>query len=193
MYAFVRRLHLLTGLGLLLFVLMYFVTGYVIIHPGWFGKAEPKTVVRTETLEAPDGLSESGMSDYLQQRFGLRGQSGVVNRRPDGSERFTFTRPGTAIEAVIPAGGRQVIITEKTSPFRGVANGFHRLRGYRGGTFYVIWAVLYDLASAALILFAITGIFLWYKSTARRWPGAVCLAASFGFTASMVIYLVIRR
>jgi hypothetical protein len=57
----------------------------------------------------------------------------------------------------------------------------------------VIWAVLYDLASAALILFAITGIFLWYKSTSRRLPGVVCLAASFGFTASMVIYLVIRR
>jgi hypothetical protein len=193
MYQLVRRVHLFTGLGLLLFVLMYFFTGYVIIHGKWFGQSEPKTSARTEPLEAPSGLSDEGMSHYLQERFDLRGQPGAVNHRPDGSARFTFGRPGTAIEVVVAAGGRQVAITEKKFPFRGTANGFHRLRGYRGGPFYVAWAVLYDLASAALILFAITGIFLWYKSTARRWPGLVCLAASFGFTASMVIYLLVRQ
>jgi hypothetical protein len=193
MYQLVRRVHLFTGLGLLLFVLMYFFTGYVIIHGKWFGQSESKTSVRTETMEAPPGLSEEGMSIHLQERFDLRGQRGAVNHRPDGSARFTFGRPGTAIEALVAPGGRQVTITERKFDFRGTANGFHRLRGYRGGAFYLGWTVLYDLASAALILFAITGIFLWYKSTARRWPGLLCLAASFGFTASMVIYLLVRR
>jgi hypothetical protein len=193
MYQLVRRLHLFTGLGLLLFILMYFVTGYVMIHSQWFGNSQPKTLVHTEPLEFPPGLSEEGMSRYLQERFDLRGQPGSVNRRPDGSRRFTFGRPGTAVEALVDAGGRQVTLTEKKLPFRGTANGFHRLRGYRGGAFYMVWAALYDLASAALILFAITGIFLWYQSTLLRWPGLLCLAASFGFTASMVVYLVVRR
>jgi hypothetical protein len=190
MYQLVRRIHLFTGLGLLLFILMYFVTGYVIIHGPWFGKTDPAVSVRTEPLAAPSGLSETQLAAYLQERFDLRGQPGAPNRRGDGSVRFTFGRPGTAIEAVVAAGGRQVSITERKLPFRGTANGFHRLRGYRGGAFYMVWAALYDLASAALILFAITGVFLWYKSTTRRWPGVLCLAGSVGFTASMVIYLV---
>lgn len=189
MYTFIRRIHLFAGLLLLVFVLMYFLSGYVLIHEPWFGGREPRTSVRTEPLASAGMFTDEAMSLYLQQAFNLRGQRSPANHRADGSVRFGFAHPGTAFEALVAAGGKQVTITRKDFGFGGLANGFHRLRGYHGGWLYVLWALLYDLASAALIVFAITGIVLWHQSTARRLPGWLCLGASFGFTAVMVLYL----
>jgi len=37
-----------------------------------------------------------------------------------------------------------------------------------GGWLYDLWAVVYDLASASMILFALSGIYLWHQ----RRPGS---------------------
>lgn len=193
LYQFIRRVHLFTGLLLLAYVLLYFLTGYVMIHAKWFGKNEPKTSIRKEPLSHFEAASDEAMSQHLQETFGLRGQRGPVNHRPDGSVRFGFARPGTSFEALVSPDGKQVTITEKDFAFAGIANGLHRLRGYHGGGIYVLWSLLYDLASFSLILFAVTGVFLWYKGTARKWPGLVFLSAGFGFTAAMILYLMFSK
>ena len=189
MYHFIRRIHLFTGLLLLVFVLMYFLSGYVMIHGKWFVEREPKVSVRTETLNFLVDPSDASLAGRLQAAFGLRGQSSSPEHKSDGSTRFNFVRPGTTFQAVITPGSGEITITRKDFGFRGVANGFHRLRGYHGGWIYVLWSCLYDLASVALILFGITGVVLWYQSTARHLPGWACLVASFGFTAAMICYL----
>jgi hypothetical protein len=68
--------------------------------------------------------------------------------------------------------------------------GFHRLHRYGGGWVYNLWMVFYDLASFSVILFAASGVYLWYKLTRRRALGWTCLAASFGFTAGTILYFV---
>jgi hypothetical protein len=191
LYTLFRRIHLFTGLLLLVFVLMYFVTGYVIVHRPWFGKSNPRITTRTEALNLRGRPSDEQMAEYLQDTFDLRGQPGAANHRADGSIRFTFARPGTSFEAVILPGAKQVTITRKDLAATDVANGLHRLRGYRGGWVYWLWALLYDLASAALIVFALTGIVLWYQSTSRRLGGWICLSLSFSFTAAMILYLML--
>jgi hypothetical protein len=193
MHHLIRRIHLFAGLALLVFVLMYFVSGYVIVHRPWFGSNQPKTSTRQEPIEVPADLSEEGLSRYLQDKLGLRGQRRPANHQSDGSLRFSFVRPGTSYEVVIPAGQKEAKITERHGGGAEVLNGMHRLHGYRGGGLYVIWAIIYDLASAALIVFALSGIILWYQSTRPRWPGWCCLGLSFGFTASMVAYLLVSK
>ena len=189
MYLLIRRIHLFTGLLLLLFVFMYFVSGYVIIHRPWFGKNAPKTSTRTETLEFNGETSEEAMAKFLQDRFDLRGRSGAIKHRPDGSVQFNFARPGTIHEAVVASEGKQVTITSKEFGFADLANGMHRLHGYKGGWLYWVWALFFDLASAALIVFALTGVVLWYQMGGNRIPGLICLLVSFGFTAAMISYL----
>jgi hypothetical protein len=189
MYHLIRKIHLFTGLLLLVFVIMYFASGYVMIHPRWFGERQPKLSVRTEALNFPAEPSDGAFAERLKEAFGLRGQSSPPERRKDGSTRFNFVRPGTAFQADLSPDGKQITITRKDFGFSGLANGMHRLRGYHGGWLYYLWAFLYDLASGALIIFAITGIILWYQSCSRRLAGWACLAASFGFTAGMICYL----
>jgi len=193
MYTFIRRIHLFSGLVLLVFVLMYFVSGYVIIHRPWFGKSEPATIHRQEPLIVSERRSDEEMSRYLQEKYGLRGQRSPANHRPDGSVRFSFVRPGTSFEALIAPDGKSLTITEKHLGAADIANGLHRLHGYHGGWLYLLWAFVYDLASAALIVFAISGVVLWFQSTSRRLAGWLCLALSCGFTASMMGYLLLSR
>jgi hypothetical protein len=193
MYPLIRRVHLFTGLLLLVFVLMYFASGYVMVHNEWFNKPGPATTTRTETLNYSGESSDEVLSRYLQETFDLRGKRNPPNHRKDGSRQFNYTRPGTTFEAVVSPDGKQVAVTRKEFGFVGLANGMHRLHGYGGGRIYDAWAFLYDLASAALILFALTGIILWYQSTSRRLPGLICLGLSFGFSAAMILYLLYRK
>ena len=193
MYHVIRRIHLFCGLLLLVFVLMYFLSGYVIIHESWFKRSEPKNTIHTEALDAPKNLSDDALSQYLQKTFDLRGQRAPADHRSDGSTRFLFLRPGTTHEAVVASGGKEVTITSKRFDVANIANGMHRLRGYHGGWLYCLWACFYDLASLALILFALSGIFLWYKSTHRRLVGVICLSLSLSFSAAMVLYLMLSK
>src|SRR5947208_8087109 len=73
MYQFFRQVHLFTGLLLLVFVLMYFFTGYVMIHGKWFGPNEPKTSVETNSFPLVANESDADLARRLQRQFGLSG------------------------------------------------------------------------------------------------------------------------
>ena len=191
MYHLWRRIHLFTGLVLLVFVLMYFVSGYVMIHGEWFGERKSKDSSRTEALNIPRGIADAELARYVQAAFDLRGQAGSPEHRKDGSIRINFVRPGTTYQARIDPAGKSVTINRKTFGFAGIANGLHRLKGYHGGWAYSIWSLMYDCASLALIIFGVTGVVLWYQSTTRRLAGWICLAAGFGFTTAMILHLML--
>ena len=50
MYKIIRQIHSLAACALLLFVVMYFVTGYVLIHGEWFDRLKPDRITYTETV-----------------------------------------------------------------------------------------------------------------------------------------------
>ena len=50
-----------------------------------------------------------------------------------------------------------------------------------------------DLASLSLILFALTGIYLWWRLARRRFWGYVCLAVSWGYTGVTIAYLMYSK
>ena len=189
-YEVIRKIHLYTAFVLLAFVLMYFVTGYVLIHNEWFPRSEPKVATREEALAPSPGASPEQMSVDLQRHFDLPGKRSEPKHNRDGSWKFQYVRPGTTCEAVVnPAGDR---VTIKRTDFGAAQTmiGFHRLHRYGGGWVYDLWMVLYDLASVSMILFAASGVYLWYKLTRRRLLGWVLLAAGLGFTAGTMVYLV---
>jgi len=53
--------------------------------------------------------------------------------------------------------------------------------------------LLYDLASLSLILFGLTGIYLWWRLARRRFWGYVCLAVSWGYTGVTIAYLMYSK
>lgn len=188
-YTLWRKIHLYAGLAVLAFVVMYFVTGYPMIHHKWFSNPEPVITKRTESL-AYRGPEEPGaFSDYLQETFDLGGKPIQRVRLRDGSWRFRYSRPGTIHDLVVPPAGDSVSITTRRESVIATMVKFHRLKGYGGGKLYSVWALLYDLASFSLIVFAVTGIYLWYKLTKKKLLGWIFLGISYGYAVATILYL----
>jgi hypothetical protein len=188
-YTVFRKIHLYSGLILLTFVVMYFITGYALIHHEWFPESEPVKTTRIEPLSFAGVGDPDTYSLYLQERFELRGKRRQPNRFDDGRWRFRYFRPGTTHEALVAADGRNVAITTRDGTTYTTMAGFHALHGYGGGWLYDVWAVLYDLASLSMIVFAISGIYLWYRLTRRKLVGWIFLGLSYGYAGVTILYL----
>lgn len=192
MHTVIRTIHLYCALILATFVSMYFATGYVLTRPGWFGDRDPITTTRTEPLgeEArrfqPDDPAFLG---WLKNRFEIGGRAGAVRKQQDGGWKVDFHRPGYTTSLTIPSDFANVNITESQLGWRKTWIGFHRLHGYHGGWLYVVWAFIYDLASLSMIVFAITGVVLWYQLSKNKIPGLIVLGIGFVYTLSTVLYL----
>ena len=191
MYELTRKIHLCAGLAILTFVLMYFLTGYLMIRHDLLPEDKPvkKTVVESLDRDLPE-MSSQELSVYLQDRFDLKGKRNIPGGpRKDGTWRFNYYHPGLAAVAVISSDGKKVEITTTAQGARGVINGLHRLHGYGGGWLYDIWAFMYDLASLALIVFPVSGFILWLRIGRRKLAGSLVLACGFSVPAAIVLYL----
>lgn len=188
-YTLLRKIHLYAGLVILAFVIMYFVTGYPMIHHDWFSSPEAVKKTRTEPLAYTGPREPAAYSMYLQETFDLRGKPTRQRRLGDGSWEFRFSRPGTFHEAIVTPAGDSVRITTREENAIDTMIGFHRLRGYDSGMLYDLWALLYDFASLSLIVFAFTGIYLWYRLTKKKLLGWICLGVSYGYAAVTILYL----
>ena len=191
MYEITRKIHLYAGLAILTFVVMYFLTGYLMIKHDLLPEDKPvkKTVVERLDQDLPE-MSNQEFSVYLQDRFDLKGKRNVPGRpRKDGTWRFTYYRPGFTSVAVVSSDGKEVEITTTAQGARGVIIGLHRLHGYGGGWLYDIWAFMYDLASLALIVFPVSGFILWFRTSRRKLAGSLVLACGFSVPAAIVLYL----
>lgn len=190
MYDYIRAVHLYAGMAILVFLLMYFATGYSMIHPDLLADADPVRTTHAERLHYAGERTPEAYAEYLQDTYGLYGQPQDPVRLENGSWRFRYARPGTAYEAVVSARGDSVHITESCDSLRRTLVGFHRLHGYGGGFVYDVWSVFYDLASLALILFAVTGVCMWHRLTQRRFLGWLGLGASFAYAGATIAYLI---
>jgi hypothetical protein len=190
----IRRLHLFAGLTLLVWVALYFVTGWVMVHEDWFPRRDADKQTRSLTL---DGQGERNSGEFVRQletTFDIHGKRNEPVRRGDGTWRFNWIRPGHRYEVTVSATGDRADFTHVQLNGVGVLHGLHRLHGYGGGPLYDGWVVAYDVASASMILFALSGIWLWWRQSAgRRLAGWVCLATGFGFTGAMIAYLMYSR
>jgi len=188
-YTLLRKIHLYAGLVVMVFVIMYFVTGYPMIHGRWFPMPAIVATTRTEQLLYTGPNEPAAYAKYLQDTFDLRGKLTRQQRLDDGRWVFRYSRPGTTYAAVVaPTGDSVRITTLKENPIETMVT-FHRLHGYDGGALYAVWAFLYDLSSFSLILFSVTGIYLWYKLTKKKLLGWIFLAISYGYASATVLYL----
>jgi hypothetical protein len=192
MYRILRLVHLVSGAALIAFLLMYFVTGYVLIKGKWFG--DPKPVVVTRTLDLtpgtlPAGAATAEIGARLQAFVGARGKPAPPRQLKNGAWAFNFFHPGHETVLNLSSDARRLAITERTHAWQRTFVGLHRLHGYGGGWLYNLWSFLMDLSSLSMIVFASTGVWMWLQLTRRRWPGYLLLVFGCAYTLGMVVYL----
>ena len=188
-----QKIHLYTGLGLLTFVLMYFFTGLVLIKHDWFPQKDPDKSTRVEQVSIPAVLDVDETGGWIADKFSLSGQPQPPQKIDDGRVRYRFNRPGTNLTAILDADRESVELETAKSNFRPTMIGFHAIHGYRGNLVWLLWGLMYDLASAGCIAFAVSGIWIWAAARERDSVSWVMLATGVGFTLAMVLYLMLTK
>jgi hypothetical protein len=194
MYNLLRKIHLYAGLTILCFLMMYFLTGYIIIHGTWFGKAPPTAATRTETLaNLPSPLTPESLAAHIKSTYNLNGRTRIPKEQPDDAIRFSIARPGTTEQFDLPNNSNTLTIKTTRENLAGTLVQMHRIHGYAHGALFNIWVFLNDLASFSCILFALTGVYLWWKSVKQKLWGILALTASTSYTIAILLYLLYAR
>lgn len=186
MYSIIRKLHLYSSFFLAAFILMYFVTGFIMIFEPDFKRGNIQEVRISEAISGVQ-MHPDSLIHWLRKEYDIHGQYAV--RMEAQQAVVNFWHPGTVTEVKIPYPVDSVFITTKKGNIYTTLHQFHRLHGYQGGLNYYVWAFVYDLSASSMIVFALSGLYLWYKTERNRIAGWIVLSASTLLTAMTIIYL----
>ncbi|MDX2245625.1 MAG: PepSY-associated TM helix domain-containing protein [Bacteroidia bacterium] len=187
LYILFRQIHFYSGAFLLVFLLLFFVTGYLLTQHDWFDHPEPVQEITSHSLPVPGFEEESEKIDWLRSQYSIVGKSNPVRQSEDGSWHVDFISPRHTIKVhVFPLSDSLSIEKTQHPPYRTLVV-LHRMHNYGGGWFYNIYLFFMDMVSISLLIFSATGIYLWWKLIPSKWLGAALLVAGLGYVAGVII------
>jgi hypothetical protein len=188
----IRRLHLYAGLALLPWFLMYGVSAVPFAHPDTFQRRDaaqgrPLWRLRFERPlaeappQAPGELREFGRR--LLAEAGVEAPNfGVYSPNPDTIQvhAFSFLRTTRIVYAVKQ---RKIAVEDRRFRFDQFLTGMHARGGFeQDGFLSDAWGGMVDLVSLAMVLWVMTGYFMWWGlARHRRWAGIALLAGAAAF------------
>jgi len=186
----IRRIHFFASLLIFAMALMYVTTGVVMTKGEWFPHGEEVKSTKILPLNyIPDTTRLDKFGDEIKEQFEISGRV-EYQKNPKNEIVYTFYRPGVKNVVTVRSSLDSLTIfrTEKQT-FGEISIRIHRLHGFNGGILYVIWAILLDLAALSMIVFAITGILIWYRSRQIRRYGWLFIAPFVILAIIMVVFL----
>jgi len=179
-------------LALFLFpwLLMYALSTLAMNHRSWF--TGPPLAFEPERELVYDGVfpekaAPRVMSQQLLASLDLDGAH-TVTRRNDGTLVVNRNDLVTPRRITYTPADRRVVIERQPARANAMLERFHRRRGYATGyTLDTIWAVSVDLVIAAMVFWALSGLWMWWEMKVTRRYGLVAFA---GGSALFAFYLV---
>ena len=194
MYTLYRKIHLYCGLIILMYVMMFYVSGYMMTHRPWFLGRPGPTTTRISVLEPGLlRLSNELLAANLQKQLGLAGAIQFPLSQPSNLIRFYVIRPGTTMRVDVSTQDKQVRVITQRYGWVGTLIVLHKVEGYHARPLFDASAFFGDLAGLSMILFAISGVILWWKRAKNHFWGSVCLIASCGYAIGMMLYFAYAR
>jgi hypothetical protein len=175
----VRRVHLYLGLFLTPWIAMYALSTIAMNHRDSFGKEPPLFEIESErkfegVLPESDHLASARI---LLASLSLEGAH-TVRRAMDGTLTIQRLDPVAPRRITYRPGSKLLRIERQAFHTNQFLERMHRKRGYQQD--YLtddLWAATVDLTIAAIVLWALTGLWMWWELKAARALGAVIAAA----------------
>ena len=188
-YALTRQIHLFCGLILALAILFYTVSGVTFVYAKWIPREPTRDSTQTTPIPAEFNASVATLREYVASEVSARGRTDGFNALPTGGFRQRWNSPSMRVDAEVSADHTLLTITRsKFGPLR-TLRSFHTLSGARGGIGYLGWWLLLDVVSVAMLVFAVTGFLLWYRSTKDKLLGWLLFGGSWAYTIGLIAYL----
>ncbi|MGK7393330.1 MAG: PepSY-associated TM helix domain-containing protein [Candidatus Cyclobacteriaceae bacterium M3_2C_046] len=181
-----RRVHYLASLLLFMLIFTYAFTGFIMSRYEWFPHGEPEITFSSHALpNKADTTDLDQLQSRIKNAYQIRGRFSY-NFNWEKKLEFHFNRPGNNTQVIFNPGLDSIQIkSEQRQTFGEIATRIHRIHGFEGGILYFIWAVMVDMSGLASLVFAITGLVIWFRISKRFWPGWIILSA----TLLIVLYV----
>ncbi len=178
-----RKIHLILGLFLAPWVLMYAASTMLMQHRELFtgdqNRIEPAyALVREEAFQGV--LDKSGDSEAAAARIlediGLEGSHRVRGSLEEGRLEIRRDRPIGSYRITWEEDAESVKIEKQRFGMAFFLEMLHRRRGF-GQAFWAndVWAVIVDLFIVAVLAWAFTGVWMWWNMKSTRSLGALCM------------------
>lgn len=118
----------------------------------------------TLPVDKPMEGDPEGYGNYLKKTLDLKGRI-FYRQEKNENWQFNINHPVKNYQITLTPAQDTLYIKESSQKMTlyTVLQRIHILRGFEGGWAYTAWAVMYDTSCFAMILFAITGIIIWFK------------------------------
>lgn len=192
----VRRTHMYLALFLCPWMLMYALSTAVMNHRALFVEAYgpgPASYEKEREFVYDAVLPENAELRTLSRQVlisaGLDGAHSAV-RRKDGAIVISRNDLVTPRRLTYVPSARTVLIERMQPRSNALLERFHRRRGYATGyALDTAWAVSVDLVIAAMVLWVLSGLWMWWEMKLTRALGAVALIAGVGLFALYLLRL----
>jgi hypothetical protein len=190
-----RRTHMYLALFLTPWVLMYTASTFVMNHRDWFqaiyGKSAPSWIKESETVFGGSVAQDEQPKDTAPKilaSLGIQGTHTVT--RPDTGGTFSIVRQFATNEKRItftPA-SKALLIEHREFRPNVFLERFHRRRGYQTeNAVDDTWAFSVDFVVAAIVFWALSGLWLWWELKVTRRLGAAF------FLGGIVLFAIFLR
>ncbi len=160
----IQKIHLIASMIMFSFLLVYALTGIIMINHDLFSIPEVEVKQSKILVKKSMNGDPRDYAKYLKKTLDLRGRT---EYRQDNKDNwiFHFNMPGEGYQVTLTPAQDTIDIRRSSQHMTlyTVVQRIHMLRGFKGGWEYTAWAVMYDVSCFAMILFAITGIIMWFR------------------------------
>ena len=182
MYRWLREIHLALGVFSFGFLVLYGVSAVQMAHFNVPVRASEARVA----LSGAAGGDARAVARELMERGLVRGVLREVEAG-EASLRFRLERLGTVHSVTYFHDRGEALVHTRDSGLLGVLNRLHHTAGFwHESPALKAWGVFVAITSAALILLAATGIYLWSRLRNERRVGAFLLAAGLMYSLTLV-------
>lgn len=181
-------MHLYAAFTVMAFLVMYFVTGFLMVRYDWFDQEPSEAIwLKVPEVEIPGDLEGRDLAIYLARQVDIPGKLDDVREEENNLWLARFNQPGATYHLSIDTDQGTYTLQKQDQNAYETITTFHRLVHYGGGFVYDLYMFMMDLSSLSLIIFAITGVYLWLKVLKRKTWGFVFLALGVIYTAIVLL------
>ena len=185
-YKLLRIIHFYTAALTGVFLLLFFITGYLLTMYNWFDHEESEVTVTSHELNIPPFTTEKELARWAKQTLEIDGKIDWISPNPSEKIEVEIVTPKTShLVKIQPQEGKIIHETRPQTPYESISV-YHRVHGYGGGFWYDVYLVAMDLASISLLVFSITGIYLWLKVLKRKLWGWIFLITGMAYTGWII-------
>lgn len=188
-----RRVHLYLGLFFILFFLRYPITAVLYNHKLGFDElykdlpAWTERFSRTYERPVPDDADLRQIAAQIIEDTQIE-QGPFTVWRPNKDrlhiQRYDFF---STIRLTYFIDQKRLLVEDKSFRWDHFLHKFHWIGGYQHDSFISdLWAFMTDIVSVVIIIWIVSGLYMWYKTPGTRLWGCVALA---GGVISFLIFV----